>query len=265
VSEPNPTVAQLTPDQADRIRAATISNIVKKIKKGGTPTVAEQKLLEEATAAPKTLGDIKVATCSSELLAEWFGYDKRRIEQFADEGVVVRVSRGNYSVWDSVRGIVHHRETKRKNQWDGDPDSPEGLDYEAHRARLTKAKADIAEIEADLRKAQVHDAGAVMAVWADMISNAKAKLLAMPTTLAGRLHGEESLEEIRNLIEEAVNQALNELAEYDPTLATDRYVSNHSGDVETPAEVEDLGVGGQPPKTVKRGKRRARAVEDEPG
>lgn len=264
MSENKPTsAAQLTPDQADRIRAATISNIVKKIKKGGTPTVAEQKLLEEATVTPRV--DLNTATCTAPELAELFGYDKRRIEQFANEGVVVRVSRGNYSVWDSVRGIVHHRETKRKNQWEGDPDSEEGQTYEAHRARLTAAKADVAEIEADLRKAQVHDAGAVMAVWADMISNAKAKLLAMPTTLAGRVHGEESLEEIRNLIDEAVNQALNELSDYDPSLATDRYVSNHSGDVEAATEVEDLGVGGQSPKAVKRGKRRARAVEDEPG
>jgi phage terminase Nu1 subunit (DNA packaging protein) len=264
VSEPNPTAAaQLTPDQAERIRAATISNIVKKIKKGGTPTVAEQKLLEEATVTPKI--DLRTATCTATDLAYMFGYDKRRIEQFADEGVVVRVARGNYSVWDSVRGIVHHRETKRKNQWDGDPNSPFGADYEQERALLTRAKREIAEIEADLRKAQVHDAGAVMAVWADMISNAKAKLLSMPTTLAGRVHGEESLEAIRNLIEEAVNQALNELAEYDPSLATDRYVQSHSGSLETPAEVDDEPVGGQPPKAVKRVKRRARAVEDQPG
>ncbi len=265
MSETNPPVAaQLTPDQADRIRAATISNIVKKIKKGGTPTVAEQKLLEDATGAPTKI-DLKTATCSATDLAEMFGYDKRRIEQFADEGIVVRTMRGSYSVWDSIRGIVYHRETKRKNQWDGDPDSPEGQDYEAHRARLTKAKADIAEIEADLRKAQVHDAGAVMAVWADMISNAKAKLLSMPTTLAGRVHGEESLEAIRNLIEEAVNQSLNELAEYDPSLATDRYVQSHSGSLETPAEVDDEPVVGQPEKALKRVKRRARAVENKPG
>jgi phage terminase Nu1 subunit (DNA packaging protein) len=263
VSEENQaTAGQLTPDQADRIRAATISNIVKKIKKGGTPTVAEQKLLEESTVTPKI--GLKTATCTAGELAEMFGYDKRRIEQFADEGVVVRVARGSYSVWDSIRGIVHHRETKRKNQWDGDPDSPEGQDYEAHRARLTKAKADIAEIEADLRKAQVHDGGAVMAVWADMISNAKAKLLSMPTTLAGRVHGEESLEAIRNLIEEAVIQSLNELAEYDPSLATDRYVQEHRGSLETPTEMDDEPVVGQPPKAKQRKQRRTRAVANEP-
>jgi len=104
-----------------------------------------------------------------------------------------------------------------------------------------------------------------MAVWADMISNAKAKLLSMPTTLAGRVHGEESLEAIRNLIEEAVTQALNELAEYDPSLATDRYVQSHSGSVEAAAEMDDEPVGGQSPPPKQRKQRRARAMEDEPG
>lgn len=251
----------LTPDQAERIRGATISNIVKKIKKGGTPTVAEQKMLSDATVAPK-LG-LKTATCSAIELADLFGYDKRRIEQLADEGVVVRLARGSYSVWESIRGIVSHRESKRKNQWDGDG-SEDGDNYEAHRARLTKAKADIAEIEADLRKAQVHDAGAVAAVWGDMLMNAKAKLLAMPTVLAGRVHGEESLEAIRNLIEESVTQALNELSEYDPSLATDRYVSSHSETVETAAEMDDEPVVGQPAKAKQRVQRRARAVANKP-
>lgn len=263
MSEPNPPVAQLTPDQAERIRAATISNIVNKIKKGGTPTVAEQKLIEESTAGSGAMS-LRTATCTVKDLAELFDYTPQRIDQLVADGIVVKHARGKYAVWESIRGLILHRDTKRKNQWDGDPDTPEGESYEAHRARLTKAKADIAEIEADLRKAQVHDAGAVMAVWADMISNTKAKLLSMPTTLAGRVHGEESLEEIRNLIDEAVNQALNELAEYDPSLATDRYVQEHSGSVEAAAEMEDLGMGGQPPPPVKRSKRRARAVENEP-
>lgn len=259
-----PAPGQITPEQAERIRAATISNIVKKIKKGGTPTATEAKMLEEATAAGGPVVDLRTALCSIKDLADLFGYTTQRIDQLVDEGIVVKRSRGRYALWDSVQGLVHHRETKRKNQWDGDPDSEAGADYERERALLTRAKREIAEIEADLRKAQVHDAGAVMAVWADMISNAKAKLLSMPTTLAGRVHGEESLEAIRSLIEEAITQALNELSDYDPSLATDRYVQEHSGALEAAPEVDDEPVGGQPPKAKQRVKRRARAVEDEP-
>jgi phage terminase Nu1 subunit (DNA packaging protein) len=207
---------------------------------------------------------IRTATCGVKDLAELFGYTTQRIDQLVAEGVVVKHGRGKYAVWESVKGLILHRDTKRKNQWDGDG-SEEGESYEAHRARLTKAKADIAEIEADLRKAQVHDAGAVMAVWGDMIANAKAKLLAMPTVLAGRVHGEESLETIRSMIEEAITQALNELSEYDPSLATDRYVQEHRGSVEAAAEVDDEPMGGQPPPPKQRVKRGARAVENQSG
>lgn len=243
-------------------QAATITNILKKIKKGGTPSAHETKLLEEAAAAPTGSGSLRDATCTVKELAELFGYTTQRIDQLTAEGIVVKRSRGKYAVWDSVRGIVYHRETRRKNQWEGDPDSESAGDYEAHRARLTKAKADIAEMDAGVRKAQVHDAGAVATVWGDMIANAKAKLLSMPTTLAGRVHGEESLEVIRDLIEEAIHQALTELAEYDPSLATNRYVSSHSAAMETAAEVDDEPMGGPPEKAFKRSKRRAGSVED---
>lgn len=258
MSEPTPTnAATLTPELADKVRAATISNIVKKIKKGGTPTAHETKLLEDATGEAGNVS-IRTVTCSIKDLAELFGYTTQRIDQLTAEGLVVKKGRGKYALWESVRGIVYHRETKKTNQWDGE----DGGDYETHRARLTKAKADIAEMDAGIRKAQVHDAGAVAAVWGDMIANAKAKLLSMPTALAGRIHGEESLELVKERIEEAVHQALNELANYDPSLATKRYVSEHSGPLEAAAEVEDEPVGGQPPKAVKRGKRRAGPVAD---
>ena len=61
------------------------------------------------------------------------------------------------------------------NQWD---DGSAG--YSEARARLTKAKADIAELDAELKKGTAHDAEAVAAVWADMIGNARAKLLSLP-------------------------------------------------------------------------------------
>jgi len=205
--------------------------------------------------------DTKSPTVDVGTLAKLFNVTEVWIQRLAKEGVIVKATHGKYELWPSIKGFIKHLQDRKTNQWDGDEDDG----YEEHRARLTKAKADIAEIEADLRKAQVHDAGAVMAVWADMISNAKAKLLSMPTTLAGRVHGEESLEAIRNLIEEAVTQALNELAEYDPSLATDRYVQSHSGSVEAATEMDDLGMGGQPPPPKQRKQRRARAMEDEPG
>lgn len=252
------TPALITAEHAERIRAKTISNILKRISKGGTPTAAESKMLEEATA-PR-VADLRTATCSVHDLAELTGYTTQRLDQLRADGIVVQKSRGIYDLWASVQNLFGHVKSRKLNQWDsGDAEDAQG--YEVHRSRLTAAKADIAEIEAGLRKNQVHDAGAVMAVWSDMITNAKTKLLALPTKCAGLIHGEESLDCIRSVLEEAVSLALTELAEYDPSLATDRYLQSHSGSVETAAEVEDEPVVGPPEKAVKRGKRRARSVE----
>ena len=240
--QPNPAAAQLTPDQAERIRAATISNIVKKIKKGGTPTVAEQKLLEEATTKPAGT-DIRTILCTANDLADLFDYSTKRIEQLTAEGIVVKRSRGRYAMWESIKGLILHRDTKRKNQWDGNPDTPEGADYERERALLTRVKREIAEIAAAIAKGQAHDAGAVEVVWTDMLMNCRSKLLAIPTRLAPKIRKETDLAVVKDILETAINDALAELAAYDPSVVTNQYLSTHRLDVAPAAQVDGEPVG----------------------
>ena len=154
-----------------------------------------------------------------ETLANLFDLTAVRIQQLAGDGVVVRKKRGRYDLWQSVRGYIKYLQTRKTNQHDGDTSTPEGQSYEAHRARLTKAKADIAEIEAELKKGTTHAAEAVAAVWADMIGNARAKLLALPTKLAGALDGL-SITEREALLKDGVSEALRELADYSPQAIT---------------------------------------------
>ena len=231
---------QLTPDDAVRIKSATIANIVKKIKKGGTPTAHEAKMLEEATA--DTGGSIRTAVCSIKDLAELFGYTTQRIDQLTAEGLVVKRSRGKYALWESIKGLILHRDTKRKNQWDGGGGEDAG-DYEAHRARLTAAKADVAQIGAAIAKGQAHDAGAVEAVWTDMLMNCRSKLLSLPSRLAPKLRKESDLAVVKDLLETAITEALTELAAYDPTRVTNEYLSTHRVDVAPAAQVDGEPVG----------------------
>jgi phage terminase Nu1 subunit (DNA packaging protein) len=178
-------------------------------------------------------------TCGSKDLAELFGYSAKRIEQLADEGIVVKRSRGKYALWESIKGLVLHRDTKKKNQWDGD----EGGSYEEHRARLTAAKADVAEISAAIAKGQAHDAGAVEAVWTDMLMNARSKLLALPTRLAPKLRKANDLAVVKDILETAITEALNELAAYDPARVTNEYLSTHRVDVAPASGLECEPMG----------------------
>jgi phage terminase Nu1 subunit (DNA packaging protein) len=165
-------------------------------------------------------------------LAKLFNLTAVRVQQLATDGIVIKHARGRYDLWTSIRNYIKYLQERKVNQWSG---SGEGAgDYEGHRARLTKAKADIAELDAELKKGTAHDAEAVAAVWADMIGNARAKLLSLPTTLASQLEGM-SIQERKDTIQNGVNEALRELADYSPEIVTNQYVAAHS---EEPQELE---------------------------
>lgn len=226
--------AHLTPDQAAKVRAKTISNILKKIAKGGTLTVAEQKMLDDATQQQK--GTLKGYAIGVQEIAELTGYTTQRIDQLSAEGVTVKLGHGKYDAFGTLQNLFSHVRTKRMNQHDSaDPSSPEGQSYEAHRARLTKAKADIAEIDAELKKGTVHDAGAVAAVWADMIGNARAKLLGLPVKLAGSLDGL-TIAERQEVLKEAIIEALQELAQYRPEVVTGEWEKKRRSDTDDEEE-----------------------------
>lgn len=156
-------------------------------------------------------------TVPVETLAKLFNLTAVRIQQLAGDGVVVRKERGRYDLWASIRNYIKFLQDRKVNQWDAGGDDGKG--WARERERLTRAKADVAEIEAALLKGQSHDAAAVAKVWGDMIGNARAKLLSMPTKLAGALDGL-TITEREALIKEAVNEALRELAAYSPEVVT---------------------------------------------
>lgn len=175
-------------------------------------------------------------TCPVTFLARAFGLTAMRVQQLATDGVVVRAGRGSYKLLQTIQNFLAYQKNKPSNQYAGDS-SEEGQSYEAHRARLTKAKADIAELDAELKKGTAHDAEAVAAVWADMIGNARAKMLSLPTTLASQLEGM-TIQERKEAIQHGVNEALKELADYSPEIVTQEYVATQSNEPEEP-EAED--------------------------
>jgi phage terminase Nu1 subunit (DNA packaging protein) len=154
-------------------------------------------------------------------LAKLFNLTAVRVQQLVSDGVVIRVARGKYDLWQSIRNYIKYLQERKVNQWTGTEGEPDG--YTQHRARLTKAKADKAEVEAALIKGTAHEAQAVSAVWSDMVANARAKLLALPTKLAAQLEGM-TIAERQSAIHTVVLQALTELSEYSPEAITGEYI-----------------------------------------
>lgn len=168
-------------------------------------------------------------------LARLFSLTAVRVQQLAKDGIVIKAERGRYDLWGSIRGYIKFLQERRVNQWDG---GEKGDDWQKERARLTRAKADMAEMQAAILKGTVHEASAVEAVWTDHLMACRAKLLAMPKKLAPRVQGTDKITAIEAEIDAAVTEALNELAAYDPHLVTDRYVSAHREELDTTAEVD---------------------------
>jgi len=157
-----------------------------------------------------------------------------RVQQLSKQGVIVKSGRGEYRLVPSIQGYIKFLQHAAKNGGgDEEGQATEGS-YGKHRARLYKARADKAEVEAGLIKGTAHDAGAVARVWADMINNARVKLLALPTTLASQIEGM-TIQERQETIQLGVNEALRELAEYSPEIVTQQYVATHSDE---PQEIE---------------------------
>lgn len=161
-------------------------------------------------------------------LAKLFNLTAVRVQQLAADGVVVKQARGRYDLWASIRNYIKFLQERKVNQWDGGAEGSED-GYAMHRARLTKAKADMAEMEAELMKGTTHDAAAVAAVWADMIGNARAKLLGLPVKLAGALDGM-TVAERQEVLKLAVNEALAELADYRPEVVTGEWQKKRRSD-----------------------------------
>ena len=189
-------------------------------------------------------------------LAKLFNLTEVRVQQLAKLGVVVRNERGKYDLWPSIRGYVRYLQDRGITRSGGGTDADVvGEDYNRHRARLYKARADAAELEAQLLRGRVHDADAVADVWNDMIANARAKLLPIGRSICGILKSLKTEAEIQDRIDTEVINALNELSEYDAGKIVAKHIQADQPEVEASASPEGEPMGGPEPGAEPGGER----------
>jgi phage terminase Nu1 subunit (DNA packaging protein) len=181
-------------------------------------------------------------------LARLLNLTEVRIQQLAKQGVVVKGGRGRYDLWNSIKGYVRYLQERNVGRPGSGLSATEagevvGEDYQKHRARLYKAKADSAELEASLLRGRLHDAEAVRKVTEDMISSARAKLLGVKRKAAGKVIGLTDLAAVEAAIEEPIIEALNELTNYDPSRFTKQAIQDNQPEVEAPDEADGEPMG----------------------
>jgi len=167
------------------------------------------------------LSDIKEPiTCSVKELAERLSMDVDSVARLARQGILRKAKRGEYMLIESMEAyVIYQRQSptakRSSNGEQGEPEDSTEADFERHRARLYKARADRAERDNAIAAGDLHEAKTVAEYLGPMIANFRAKALAMPNDLAP-LIPIECRAEVREQVDDCVRNMLTELSEYDP-------------------------------------------------
>ena len=93
-----------------------------------------------------------------------------------------------------------------------------GSTYDEARTRKINAEAEIAELELQRIKATMCFTADVVKAWESVLHACRAKMLAVPTKMAPVLAGTSDVNVIKERLDEAVREALEELANYNPSV-----------------------------------------------
>ena len=133
---------------------------------------------------------------------------ERNVRLLRDKGVVTEYKPGLYDLEAVTHSYINF--LRRKN-----PDAEENVDYNTERAKLVRARRENEELELQLKKNEVHTTEDVEQAMKDMLIRFKTRLMAIPAKLSPVLSKKTDQTEIFKLLKSGVDEALEELADYD--------------------------------------------------
>jgi len=112
------------------------------------------------------------------------------------------------------------------------------------RTRLTKYQADLAQIELKKARGELLNTEEAMKYWSEVVMACRQRLLGFPTRLAPTIATTQSIPEIKERIEHAIHEVLNEFT--NPDLSRIARNSGHPSGLEAlpaPAKINRKRVG----------------------
>lgn len=132
-----------------------------------------------------------------------------------------------------------------------------GTPYDEARTRKVNAEAEIAEIELKKIHGELVVAEDVISAWNDVLAALKAKLMAIPVKGAPIVSAEGNTGVCKSVLEDLINEALEELSNYDPkidpTTASVESPEEGNGDAQAATKAKRKSVG-RPRKTTRLAK-----------
>lgn len=149
-----------------------------------------------------------------------------RLVNVSDGAIRKAIKLGRLTVEHDAKGRPRLPEEKALAEWqvyhpetaatENAGDREEKNELAVENIRLTRAKADKAELElAELREV-LHHSDDIRAVWEPMLANFKARMLAIAPAVTPMIVGLTDKSKIDEIISQKINEALTELSEYDP-------------------------------------------------
>ena len=185
------------------------------------------------------------------VIARLLDLSERRVQQLSREGAIPKAERGQYELIGSVRGYVRYLRDQALKAQAGAPD------YAAERARFIRARADLAEMEAEEKRHSLIAAEQIEAAWIAVLALLRTRLLALPDRLAPQLFDQPTVGDTRNLIRAAIREVLDDLAQPDIELEADIDLEGvagpeadggeGTGSTEATAGPDDQRLGGSKP------------------
>lgn len=148
--------------------------------------------------------------CSTTELAMVLGVTARRVQQMAQDGTLQTISRGSFLLADNVQRYIifisGHQLSAEEKKMEKARKSAE--------IKMKMAKADIAMLEANELKGNMHRSADVAALTQDMVTAIRAQLTALPGRLSVEVAGSDDPEECSIIIRDAVREIMENLTNY---------------------------------------------------
>jgi len=162
----------------------------------------------------------------------------RRVQQLVKEGHLPRAERGRYELVPVVQAYIRYL---RDRSISGDASGGEADD----KRRLAKAKADIAEFEAQRLSEELVPVDEVEKTWSDIMSRVRARSLSVASKAAPLVAMETEQDVCFEIIETFIHEALAELAatEVEGGDAVEAGGADSTEDDSAPAEADDIRMG----------------------
>lgn len=164
--------------------------------------------------ASKNANDISGVTVNASVLGDIIGVTDRRIRGLAEEGVLVRASKGRYKLLESLKNYILTLKVAKSDEVS--ELDPSGLDLDTEKAKHEVIKMQMSELKLRLMEGSVHKSEDVRAVMSDMLVTFRSRLMNHPAKTAPVLANMYDPGEIQLYLEKEMLEALRELREYNP-------------------------------------------------